>query len=342
MSPKERFLSALRDPYPRWIGDPWSCFNCTPDAKPSLPDAVSAMLGRPAMGEIRVKDAWGVEWDFPVGQAGPIPHVTDDTKVIKDVVSWQDAVAFPSLDNLDWEASKGACGALDRDNKLVLIPSVRGMFEFSHAMMGFEDALCNYIQEPEAMYALLDKYTDWKIDCARLIIDEMQPDFILNFDDWGNKTRLFIPPAVWRRILKPLYKRYFDYIHSRNVLVMNHCDCFAEELTEDMVDIGVDVWQGPTPENDIPGVIHRAKGKILLIGGIDMSSIDFEDAPEYHIREHIRRTIDRYAGEGHFLPCFTSIRPISERVMIIGADEMNRYGDEYVHTHFNPVESQAL
>ena len=334
LSPKERFMSALRDPFPRWIGDPWSCFNCTAGAKPNLPDAVSAMLGRPVPGETHYKDAWGVEWNFPLGQPGPMPHISNDNKVIRDITEWQSCVSFPSLDKLDWAASKTACGSLDRENKLVLVGSVQGMFEFSHSMMGFEDALTNYLLEPATMYALLDRYTDWKIACAAQIIDEMRPDFILNFDDWGNKTQLFLPPAVWREILKPLYKRYYDFIHSRNVFVMHHCDCHADELAEDMIDIGVDVWQGPTPENDIPAVIRRSHGKILLLGGIDMSSIDFEDAPEDHIRGHIRRTIDQYAGEGHFLPCFTSIRAISDRVTAIGIDEMNRYGEEFVRTRF--------
>jgi hypothetical protein len=118
-------------------------------------------------------------------------------------------------------------------------------------------------------------------------------------------------------------------------MIMHHCDCYAQDLAEDMVELGIDIWQGPTPENDIRGVIERTEGKLFLLGGIDMSVIDFPDVPEEKIRGHIRSVIDAYGPLGHFLPCFTSIRPVYNRVMEIGNDEMNRYGADFAARHFS-------
>ncbi len=335
MTPRENFMQMLHNDRPSWLGDPWSCFHCPVPGRPMTPDAVTLMLGLPSAGQVHVRDAWGVCWDFPAGQPGPTPYITEENKVIPDVTRWREYVRFPSLEALPWAAARAAAGEPERDRKLVLAASQRGMFEFSHAMMGFEDTLLNFLVEPEAMYELLDAYTDWKIACAERIIGEMRPDGIMNFDDWANKTQLFLPPRVWREILKPLYKRYFDAIHAHGVLVIQHCDCRAEEIAEDMVDVGIDVWQGVTPENDIPGVIRRTEGKLLCLGGVDMSAIDFPDASEELVRAHIRSVIDRSAGAGHFLPCFTSIRPIHDAVYAWGADEMNRYGAAYVREHFS-------
>jgi hypothetical protein len=255
-TPKDNFLSLIYNDSPKWLGDPFVCFNCTPaTGLPYLPDAVSLAHGRALKGEINKKDAWGVVWDWPADQPGPTPNHTGNNIVIKDITHWRDCFDFPQLENLDWDSVRAMNGALDRENKLVMVQSARGMFEFSHAMMGFEDALMNYLIEPDDMYELLSAYTDWKIKGAGLVIDEMRPDIIVNFDDWGSKTQLFLPPPVWREILKPLNKRFYDSIKSRGVIVMNHCDCHAEEVCEDMVEIGMDIWQGPTPENDIPDVI---------------------------------------------------------------------------------------
>ena len=91
-----------------------------------------------------------------------------------------------------------------------MVQSPRGMFEFSHAMMGFEDALMNYLLEPDAMYELLSAYTDWKIRGAQMTIDRLQPDIIVNFDDWGNKTQLFLPPASGARSSNPCIKGSSD------------------------------------------------------------------------------------------------------------------------------------
>ena len=326
-TPKEDFLRLIRNEDPQWMGDPFVCFNCNPvTGLPYLPDAVAMSHKRTLKGGANIKDAWGVIWDWPDDQPGPTPNHAAENIVIKDITRWRDCFDFPSLDNLDWSETWSACGELDRENKLLMVQSPRGMFEFSHAMMGFEDALMNYLIEPDDMYELLNAYTDWKIKGAELVINEMQPDIIVNFDDWGNKTQLFLPPPVWRDILKPLYERFFGYIKSRGVIVMNHCDCHAEEVCEDMVEIGMDVWQGPTPENDIPDVIKRTQGKLFMFGGIDMSKIDLPDAKEETIRSHIRETFDKYAACGHFLPCFTSWMPVHPFVAEIARDEMNRYG----------------
>lgn len=326
-TPKENFLRLVRNDDPQWLGDPYACFNCTPETGlPYIVDAVAMAHRRTGKGGIGVKDAWGVVWDWPEDQPGPTPNHAPDKIVIEDITRWKDAFEFPSLDNLDWSATRKIAEGLDRENKLVLVQSPRGMFEFSHAMMGFEDALMNFLIEPDHMYDLLSAYTDWKIKGAELTINELQPDIIVNFDDWGSKTQLFLPPQVWRDILKPLTKRFFDYIKSRGVMTMNHCDCYAMEIVEDMVDIGMDIWQGPTPENDIPEVIRRTEGKLFLFGGIDMSKIDHQDAGEAEIREHIRSVFDRYVPCGHFLPCFTSWMPVHPHVAEIARDEMNKYG----------------
>lgn len=326
-TPKENFLRLVKNDDPQWLGDPFECFNCAPGTGlPYLVDAVAASHRRTLKGGVNVKDAWGVVWDWPEDQPGPTPNHLDGKIVIRDITRWKDFFEFPSLDNLDWDSSIASFGPLDRENKLVMVQSPRGMFEFSHAMMGFEDALMNYLLEPDAMYELLSAYTDWKIKGAQLTIDRLQPDIIVNFDDWGNKTQLFLPPHVWREILKPLYKRFFGYIKSRGVLVMNHCDCHAEEICEDMVEIGINIWQGPTPENDIPGVIERTGGKLFMFGGVDMSRIDRPDADEKTIRAHIRETFDRYAPCGHFLPIFTSWMPVHSFVADIARDEMKTYG----------------
>ena len=326
MTLRERFLQAMRGEGQLWIGDPWSCFCCPTFCRPMLPDAISEMIGRCPPGGEAFLDAWGVAWDFPAGQPAPIPHITEDCKALKDITNWREEVRFPPLDGIDWSGAKEQWKAAACDEKLTMAVSGRGLFEFSHMMMGMEEAMVNYLLEPESMYGLLDRYTDWKIEAAKKIINELDPDFLMNHDDWGSKRQLFLPPGVWREIIKPLYKRYYDYVKSRGVFIMHHCDCYAEDLAVDMVDIGIDVWQGATPENDINAVIEKTQGKLLVIGGIDMSVIEHPGASASDIRAHIRQVIDAYAKNGHFLPCFSSISPINETVAQISADEMDGYG----------------
>ena len=327
-TPRENFLKHVRNDDPKWIGNPFECFNIDP-APPGLPyllDAAALVHDRATKGTVDKPDAWGVFWDFPMDQPGPTPNSTGDKKVIKDITRWREFFDFPDLDNLDWTKTHSMAAEADRETKLVMAQSPRGMFEFSHAMMGFEDALENYLLEPDDMYELLSAYTDWKIKQAGLTIDKLKPDIMVNFSDWGSKHQMFLPPRVWREILKPLYERLFKYIKSRGVITMNHCDCYAEDVCEDMVEIGIDIWQGTTPENDIPAIVEKTGGKLLIWGGFDMPAIDYPGVTEDVIRGNVRQMLDKYVPTKRFIPMFSSWMPVYPGVKEIACDEMEKYG----------------
>ena len=328
-TPKEQFLSLVKNENPKWIGNPYKCFNLdSVSGVPYLLDATALAHKRTGKGHVEVPDAWGVIWDWPSDQPGPTPNAAGDRKVIKDITRWKDFFDFPDLDNLDWTSTEAISESSDRETKIVMAQSPRGMFEFSHAMMGFEDALENYLLEPDDMVELLTAYTDWKIKAAELCIDHLKPDIMVNFDDWGSKTQLFLPPRVWREILKPLYKRFFGYIKSRGVITMTHCDCYAQDICEDMVEVGIDIWQGVTPENDIHKIVELTQGKLLIFGGIDMPSIDYPGVTGDTVRASIRESLDKYGPTKRYTPIFTSWMPIYEGVYETGTDEMERYGAE--------------
>ena len=55
---------------------------------------------------------------------------------------------------------------------------------------------------------------------------------------------------------------------------MHHADSFMEPIIEDMVDLGIDIWQGTLPQNDIPKLQKQLNGRMTLMGGIDASIVD--------------------------------------------------------------------
>lgn len=333
-TPKENFLRLLHNDHPTWLGDPWACVNPGAMCRAFSTDAVTLVTGIQP-GQIGAKNIWGVTMDWPAGHPGSIPHVTEENKVLKDITQWREVIHFPRLEHLPWEVTDHMDPPIDRENKLVMIPSFVGLFEFSHFLMGFEDALMNYLEEPEEMYALLGAYTDWKIDALGQVIDHMHPDIIHMHDDWGNKSNLFIPPTAWREVLKPHYKRLVDFIKSRGVLVQLHNDSVSSAVCEDMVELGIDMWQGVLPQDDIPGIVERTEGKLFLMGGIDMQKIDFPGATQEMVDAEVQRCIDAYMPLGHFMPCITSIFAVHPNVDAMLIDAMNRLGAAYAEKHFN-------
>ena len=136
-------------------------------------------------------------------------------------------------------------------------------------------------------------------------------------------------PETWREFFKEPYRKLYSYLHENGVIVMHHGDSYMEPIAEDMAEIGVDIWQGVLPTNDIVGLSKRLDGRMTLMGGID-SVIDRNDASEEEIRNETRRALNEYGNLKNFIPSMTyggpgTIRPDVEDIII---DEIAKYNME--------------
>lgn len=330
MTKKEQFLSVMHNEKPiKWMGYGFESFTKT--MYHCIMDPVSIWDILFIQGE-NVLDHWGVNHRYIPGvDPGVIPMVNEQNQVIKDITHWRDYVTFPEIpDDLDWASVQAQIAEVDRDNEMIMLATFRGPFERAHCLMTFEDTLVNMYEEPEAMYDLFGAYIDWKLKVAKLLCDNLSFDVIQSHDDWGSKTSMFFSVDKFRELLKPHMKRLYDYYHERGIIVMHHCDCYAAELAPEMVDIGVDIWEGVLPSNNIPKVQEMTQGKMLLMGGLDQGLIDQSDVSEEAVRAEVRRAIDEYAPGGAFLPCIGSIECLNAWVTPVVIDECNKYGAEWL------------
>ena len=277
-------------------------------------------------GEV-TKDAWGVSWKWLKGHIAANPHVTEENKVIKDITQWEKylTVPWPSKIAEDWETAEARAEAFDRDNHILMVACFSGLFELSHYLMGFEDALMNYLAKPEAMTELLTVLADYKIEYMKLLMDHLKPDMVHFHDDWGNKRSLFMSPKTWRKMLKPHYEKIYGYIKSQGVLIQHHADCVCAPIVEDMVELGIDIWQGIIPQNNIEEVQKVVNGRMALQGGIDGATLDFAEWKEENVRREVRRACDDYVPAGYFIPAIPNGRPLTPGINEIVVDEMNTY-----------------
>ncbi len=330
MTRKENWLRLIRDDNPGWIGPPWEAFrgNLFKNIFVGDPITLSMFTDGPVY-DTPQKDRWGVTFLWLSGTVARHPHITAENKVVSDIKRWRETLVFPPLDGHDWSAARKFAASVDRSEYLTIGWSSGGLFERSHFLMGFEDALCNYMVNPETMYDLLGAIADWKIGHLQRMVDNLEPDVILYHDDWGCKASLFLPPDVWRRTIKPHQQRIVDAVKSRGVIFVHHADCICEPIVEDMAEMGVDAWQGVIPQNHIPAIQKKLRGRMALIGGIDAQVIDKPDWDEGTIRNEVRRCIDTYCPKGHFIPCIPNIVPLFPEVERIYHDELTSYGRGY-------------
>lgn len=325
MNRKEQFLSMIGSKDISYMG---YAFNAFVPGFPVIWDPVT-MLDAAFSGESYI-DLWGATWRHLPTDPGAIPLVNDENKVIKDVTCWRDFVKFPDLENLDWSGAHAQIDHVDREDTLIMIPSFYGPLERAHALMPFEECLINMYEEPEAMYELFGALTDWKIKAMDKIIDELHPDIIHSHDDFGYLNGLFFSPEVFRELLKPHYKRLYDFIHSKGVLVQHHSDGYCGGLEKDILEMGADMWEGVLVTHDFDKLKENTEGKLLLLGGLDQGKIDRPNATEEEIRAEVRRAIDAYAPGGSWLPCLPSMVPVNGHIFPTVIDECNRYGAQWM------------
>ena len=175
---KENMFRLMRHEKPYWI----------PVASENnlvIPDVV---LERPALNR-GGKDWFGVEWQYVENIHAP--SIAPGFVLFEEAEEWRTALKFPDLDAIDWEKNAELiCRELDPDkaNAFVLF---NGCFERLHSLMGFENALCAMLTDPEEISDLFHAIADFKIKLIDRLITYYPVDTIVYHDDWGTNDNTF-------------------------------------------------------------------------------------------------------------------------------------------------------
>lgn len=258
-------------------------------------------------GETIVGD-WGITWEWPVGQLGHFPVHDAEHIALKDVTKWKEQLKVPRTDYSmeDWKAAMDHADAVrEKGEKYVTAFVNPGIFEMTHHLMSMEEALIAYYEEPEAMHELIDRLTQYEIDRADQLIEHIHPEVIFHHDDWGGQRSTFMSPEMFDEFILPAYKKIYSHYKDNGVkYIVHHADCYAATLVPEMIDMGVDVWQGCMTTNNVPELIEKYGEKITFMGDIDSGVVDFPAWTRDIIEEKTREAVDE-CGKLYFIPCLT-------------------------------------
>ncbi|MBO4352676.1 MAG: hypothetical protein J5818_04195, partial [Eggerthellaceae bacterium] len=202
-----------------------------------------------------------------------------------------------------------------------------GLFEQSHHLCSLDEALIYYLEEPERMADLIKYLKEYELRLAELICDKLHPEAIFHHDDWGTEINSFLPPYVFEEIFVEPYKEIYGYYHDHGVeLVFHHSDSYAANLVPYMIEMGIDVWQGPMESNNVPDLLEKYKGQIAFMGNIDNKDVDFHGWTSEVVEKVVYEHLDGYEFQS-YIPCITQGGPGST---IPGVYlEMCKYFDQY-------------
>ena len=260
-------------------------------------------------------DQYGVYWRFLKGQMGPLPVHDDEHTVIKDICEWDKVlthlpVAPPAPEY--WGMLNGIAAQAVPGQQYATAFCAQGVFERLHALMGMEEAMIAMYEEPEKTHELIDFITEAELDFAKNIMDRVPAvKALLHHDDWGSNVNSFLSPKMFDEFITPAYKKIYGYWKQRGVeLIVHHSDSYAANLVPSMIEMGIDIWQGVFPENNIPKLVEQYAGQITFMGEIRTLAIDLPNTTQEQITEEVERACRKCKGPS-FIPCVTAGLPIS-------------------------------
>ena len=255
---------------------------------------------------------WGITYTWPENAPGGMPVNTTDTVVIKDIEHWKDYVHGPDLSKYtaaDWEPAIAEAEQFDRDDVFVMPFVAPGIFEQCHYLTEIKRCLMYYITNPDEMHELVKYITDWELQLAEQWCTYVKPDGLFHHDDWGTQASTFLSPDMFADFFLDAYKEVYGYYKDHGVkLVVHHADCYAATLVPDMIEMGIDIWQGPQSTNNIPELIEKYGEKITFMGGMDSGILDKPDWNEAQIKEvtdDVCRECGSVADKHFFIPCLS-------------------------------------
>ncbi len=232
-------------------------------------------------------DEWGVMWDRHIDKdiGTPVRTILDDSGLENlKIPDPDDPARFEHFEPLI-EAN---------GNRFVIAKISRCLFERAWSLRGMENLMVDFIVNPDFVHGLLDTLTGFVLKC----IDNLSGFCIdgLRFsDDWGGQNGLLMSPDMWRKFLKPRLKKMYDRAHARGYRVFIHSCGDITAVLDDLVEIGVDVFNPFQPEvMDIESVIERYAGRLGFYGGVSI-----QRTLPFGSEEDVRREIDHRLGLAH-------------------------------------------
>lgn len=272
-------------------------------------------------------DWFGVKWNYETSVDAIAPDHTQ-APILEDICDWRDVVVFPDLDAWDWSKVEETdhISEIDRENKVFEMMFVNGPFERLHMLMGFENALCALLTDPEEVEAFFDAFMKWKLRLMDKVVEHYKPDVLMFHDDWGTQKNMFFSPDTWRDLIKPQIQKAVDHCHELGVLFDMHSCGFIEPIVPDLAEMGIDAWQG-MEINNIPKLKAITGNKLAYHVTPDYQTYSTESMSgtltEKALRARVKETFLK-AAEGYcYKPMFLPFGGWSTDVMI---DEITKLG----------------
>jgi uroporphyrinogen decarboxylase len=249
-------------------------------------------------------------WAF---SGSPSPEGTSlDARI--QLPDWRDLDAylaeFPNIDRQAGAFDAARATVQSNPNQYILGHWWYCFYERLWAIRGMQNVLLDFIEHPSELKRLSQAILDHHVKVIREFA-AAGVDGIFTSDDLGSQRALMMSPAVFRRVLKPLYAELFAECHSLGLHFWLHACGNIQAILGDLIDIGLDVIHPIQAHTmDYQEVVDRFGGRITFLVGLDVQHL-LPEGTEAEVRagaQDIARVFRRPEG-GFMLAAGNGIMP---------------------------------
>jgi uroporphyrinogen-III decarboxylase len=305
LSKRQNFLETIRGGKPDRFVNQFEALTLLMGPNYALLDPINGAYPPVIPGGDAVKGVWGVYLKFVEGQPGPMPQLGDEYRVLKDIKKWKEVVKMPKTDYPDsaWEEGAKVAEAVDRKETFATACYFTGVFERLHYLMGIEDCLMHFYDEPALMHELVDYITEYELKFAEQITKHWKPDALFHHDDWGTQKSTFMSPDMFAEFIKPAYQKIYGFYKSHGVeVVVHHSDCYAANIGPHMIDMNIDVYQGCMSTNNVADLVKKYGSRLRFMGDLDNGILDKANWTQELVHKEVERAC-RACGKLYYIPC---------------------------------------
>ena len=336
LTEKENYLMLLDGKQPEWV--PQYAFGPMPGQKGIIP---THMFEPPILVPHRLAggglDVWGVNY-VPTYETGWALIPEPNNFILKDITKWRDVIKAPSLEGIDWEGMVKKNieeSGIDRTQTALALNLHMGYFQHLMAFMGFSEGLMAMYEEPDEVKELLNYICDFFMEVGAKVIDLYKPDVLTFMDDTAAWGAPFISAEMYREFLIPCHDRWAQMARGRGLRMTMHNCGKAESVMEDLVKMGINMWEPAQTCNDLEAVKAKFGNKLAIAGGWDGRGRLLEpDVTDEEIIESAKETFRKLAKGGGFAWCGGFLGPIGDPETARKNKVLHEFVDEYAHSYY--------
>ncbi len=167
-------------------------------------------------------------------------------------------------------------------------------------LCGFENAMMLFAEEGEPLRVLIDKVLEYNTYQVAAVLPRLGETRYFG-DDLGIQTGLAIGPELWRKYMKPCYRKLFGIVKSYkpDQLIYMHTDGCIYEIMPDLVECGVDMINPQFRANGLDNLVRVCREENRIAINLDLDRQLFPFATGSQLDDHVRECVEAlYLPEG--------------------------------------------